>query len=112
MRTLLDEEPWLFFTLDVAHAMAKSEEEILRYIEICHDRLINVHISRFDRGKPHLPLDRNTSMETVMESLKDHHYDGSLTLEIEDLSLDHALTAEEKVALLSRECAFMQECME
>ena len=88
MRLLLDEEPWLFFTLDVAHAMAKSEDEVIRYIELCHDRLINVHLSRFDHGKAHFPLDRHTSMEKVMESLKDHHYNGSLTLEIEDLNLD------------------------
>jgi len=111
MRGLLDEEPWLFFTLDVAHAMAKSEEETIRFIELCHDRLINVHISRFDHGKAHYPLDRSPSMERVMESLKDHHYDGSLTLEIEDLNLD-PLTSEEKIALLARDCAFMQECME
>jgi sugar phosphate isomerase/epimerase len=112
MRLLLDEEPWLFFTLDVAHAMAKSEDEVIRYIELCHDRLINVHISRFDRGKAHFPLDRYASMEKVMASLKDHHYNRSLTLEIEDLNLDRSLTAEEKVALLARDCAFMQECME
>ncbi|MCK9590533.1 MAG: sugar phosphate isomerase/epimerase [Methanoregula sp.] len=112
MRVLLDEEPWLFFTLDVAHAMAKSEDEVIRYIELCHDRLINVHISRFDRGKAHFPLDRSASMEKVMESLKDHHYNGSLTLEIEDLNLDRSLSAEEKVALLARDCVFMQECME
>jgi len=112
MRLILDEEPWLFFTLDVAHAMAKSENEAIRYIELCHDRLINVHISRFDRGKAHFPLDRSPSMEKVMASLKDHSYDGSLTLEIEDLNLAHPLTAEEKVALIARDCAFMQECME
>jgi len=112
MRQLLDEEPWLFFTLDVAHAMAKSEDEAIRYIELCHDRLINVHISRFDRGKAHFPLDRSPSMENVMASLKDHSYDGSLTLEIEDLNLAHPLTAEEKVALLARDFSFMQECME
>src|SRR5665647_1068377 len=112
MRSLLDEEPWLFFTLDVAHAMAKSEDEAIRYIELCHDRLINVHISRFDRGKAHFPLDRSASMKNVMGSLKDYHYDGSLTLEIEDLNLDNPLSAEEKVALLARDCAFMQECME
>jgi sugar phosphate isomerase/epimerase len=112
MRSLLDEEPWLFFTLDVAHAMAKSDDEVIRYIELCHDRLINVHISRFDRGKAHFPLDRSASMEKVMESLKDHNYNGSLTLEIEDLNLDRTLSAEEKVALLSRDCVFMQECME
>jgi sugar phosphate isomerase/epimerase len=111
MRSLLDDEPWLFFTLDVAHAMAKSEEETIRYIELCNDRLINVHISRFEKGKAHFPLDRYPSMKRVMESLKDHHYNGSLTLEIEDLNLDRTLTAEEKVALLSRDYAFMQECM-
>lgn len=112
MRSLLDEEPWLFFTLDVAHAMAKSEDEVIRFIELCHDRLINVHISRFDHGKAHFPLYRHPSMEKVMESLKDHHYNGSLTLEIEDLNLDRTLTAEEKVALLARDCTFMKECME
>jgi sugar phosphate isomerase/epimerase len=51
-------------------------------------------------------------MATVMESLKDHHYNGSLTLEIEDLNLDRPLSAGEKVALLARDCAFMKECME
>ncbi len=112
MRMLLDDEPWLFFTLDVAHAMAKSEDEVIRYIELCHDRLINVHISRFDRGKAHFPLERSAFMETVMESLKDHHYQGSLTLEIEDLNLDRPYSAEEKVELLARDCAFMHECME
>jgi sugar phosphate isomerase/epimerase len=111
MRELLDEEPWLFFTLDVAHAMAKSEDEVFRYIELCHDRLINVHISRFDHGKAHFPLDRSPSMERVMECLKDCHYDGSLTLEIEDLNLG-PLTSDEKIALLARDCAFMRECME
>ena len=112
MRTLLDEEPWLCFTLDVAHAFSKSEEEVIRYIELCHDRLINVHISRFDHGKAHFPLDRHASMERVMECLQDHRYDSCLTLEIEDLNFTGPLTAEEKVAVLARDCAFMQECME
>ena len=112
MRLLLDEEPWLFFTLDVAHAMAKSVYEPVRYIELCSDRLINVHISRFDNGIAHYPLDRHTSMAKVMESLKEHHFKGSLTLEIEDLNMKNPLTYEEKIALLARDCAFMRECME
>jgi sugar phosphate isomerase/epimerase len=111
MRSLLDEEPWLFFTLDVAHAMAKSDDEPIRYIELCSDRLINVHISRFDRGKAHYPLDRHTSMANVMGSLKEHKFKGSLTLEIEDLNLPHPLSYEEKIELLARDCAFMRECM-
>ena len=112
MRTLLDEEPWLFFTLDVAHAFSKSEDEAIRYIELCHDRLINVHISRFDRGKAHFPLDRHASMARVMECLKDLRYDGCLTLEIEDLNFERLLSAEEKIAILSEDCIFMRECME
>jgi len=112
MRTLLDEEPWLFFTLDVAHAFSKSEDEAIRYIELCHDRLINVHISRFDRGKAHFPLDRHASMARVMECLKDLRYDGCLTLEIEDLNFERLLSAEEKIAILSEDCIFMWECME
>lgn len=112
MRTLLDDEPWLFFTLDVAHALSKSADEVIRYIELCHDRLINVHISRFDHGKAHFPLDRNASMARVMECLKDYRYDGCLTLEIEDLNFDCPLPAEEKIAVLTRDCAFMKECME
>ncbi len=68
--------------------------------------------SRFYNGKAHYPLDRDTSMATVMESLKEHHFKGSLTLEIEDLNLPHSLSYEEKIALLARDCAFMRECME
>jgi sugar phosphate isomerase/epimerase len=112
MRRLLDDEPWLFFTLDVAHALSQSEDEVIRYIELCHDRLINVHISRFDHNKAHFPLERSPSMARVMECLKDFRYDGCLTLEIEDLNFDHPYSAEEKIALLTRDCAFMQECME
>jgi sugar phosphate isomerase/epimerase len=112
MRQLLDDEPWLFFTLDVAHAFSRSETEAIRYIELCHDRLANVHISRFDHGRAHFSLDRDPSMARVMECLKDHRYDGCLTLEIEDLNFDRPFSAEEKIEVLARDCAFMWECME
>jgi sugar phosphate isomerase/epimerase len=112
MRSLLDDEPWLFFTLDVAHAMSKSVDEVIRYIDLCSDRLINVHISRFDNGKAHYPLDRHMSMAKVMESLKEHHFKGSLTLEIEDLNLPHPLSHEEKILLIARDRAFMREYMD
>ena len=62
MRSLLDEEPWLFFTFDVAHALSGSDDDAIRYIELCHERLVNVHLSRFDLGKAHYPLDRHDSM--------------------------------------------------
>ena len=109
MRMLLDNEPWLFFTFDVAHALSRSEEEAIRYIELCHDRLVNVHISRFDHGKAHYPLDNHASMARVLENLKDYNFDGSLTLEIEDLNFNRSYSAEEKIAVLARDCAFMKE---
>jgi hypothetical protein len=50
-------------------------------------------------------------MAQVMECLKDHRFAGCLTLEIEDLNFDRPFSAEEKIAVLARDCAFMQECM-
>jgi sugar phosphate isomerase/epimerase len=111
VRQLLDDEPWLTFTLDVSHALAKSDEEPLRYIELCHDRLANVHISRKEERTLHLPLDRRPLMAMVMHALRDAGYTGPLTLEIDDLNFPHPLSAEEKIAVLSRDCAFMRECM-
>lgn len=111
VRELLDDEPWLFFTLDTSHALAKSDEEPLRYIELCHDRLANVHLSRKEGKTLHLPLDRNPLMETILLALKDAGYTGPLTLEIDDLNFPHPLSADEKIAILSRDRAFMHECM-
>jgi sugar phosphate isomerase/epimerase len=111
VRQLLDDEPWLFFTLDTSHALAKSDAEPLRYIELCHDRLANVHISRKVGKTLHYPLDNSPLMATVMHSLKDNGYAGPLTLEIDDLNFPHSLTAEEKIAVLSHDRAFMHECM-
>jgi sugar phosphate isomerase/epimerase len=112
MRELLDDEPWLFFTLDVSHALSKSEEEPIRYIELCHDRLANVHISRVEGKKLHFPLAKSPVMAKVMDSLRDNGYDGSLTLEIEDLNLGRPYSSGEKIALLAQDCAFMHSCMD
>jgi sugar phosphate isomerase/epimerase len=112
VRQLLDDEPWLSFTLDVSHALAKSDEEPLNYIVLCHDRLVNVHLSRKAGKTLHHPLDENPLMATVMQALKDVKYSGPLTLEIDDLTFPHVLSAEEKIAVLARDRAFMRECME
>jgi sugar phosphate isomerase/epimerase len=112
VRNLLDEEHWLYFTLDIAHALAKDDEEPIRYIELCGDRLANVHISRKEGKTLHLPLDRSPGMARVIKALLDIGYRGSLTLEIDDLNFPHHLSAEDKIAVLARDRAFMQECME
>jgi sugar phosphate isomerase/epimerase len=112
MRAVLDEEPWLFFTLDISHALAQSEEAAVRYIELCSDRLVNVHISRIDGTTLHRPLDRSPVIARILTALQDHHFKGGLILEIEDLTFDHTLSAQEKIAILARDCVFMHECMD
>jgi sugar phosphate isomerase/epimerase len=111
IRELLDDEPWLFFTLDTSHALAKSDEEPFRYIELCHDRLANVHLSRKEGKTLHLPVDRSPEMAGIMEALCDAGYTGPLTLEIDDLNFPRVLSVEEKIAVLARDREFMQECM-
>ena len=112
VRQLLDDEPWLFFTLDIAHALAASDEAPGSFIELCHDRIANVHISRKEGRTLHLPLDRSPVMAGVMRDLRDVGYDGPLTLEIDDLNLTPPQSADEKVAILARDRAFMAECMD
>lgn len=112
MRDLLDNEPWLNFTLDVSHALLNNKKEPARYIELCHDRLRNVHLSRVSGGKPHFPLSRDPRMAEVMQMLKDHGFSGSLTLEIEDLTFESVLSSQEKIHVLASDCDFMREVMQ
>ena len=111
VRRLLDDEPWLFFTLDTSHALVQSDDEPFRYIELCHDRLANVHISRRQGKTLHLPLESDPLMAGIVHALGDCGYTGPLTLEIDDLNFPHPLTAEEKIAVLSRDRAFMRNCL-
>jgi len=110
MRELLDDEPWLSFTLDVAHAIAGSPDDLFRYIELCGDRLANVHISRAEGKRLHLPLDNSPAMAQVVLALRDHGYNGPLTLEIEDLNFGRPLTSQEKISLLAADRAFLEHC--
>jgi sugar phosphate isomerase/epimerase len=111
VRQLLDDEPWLSFTLDTSHALAQSDEEPFRFIELCHDRLANVHLSRKQGKNLHFPLDRDPLMEAILFALRDAGYCGPLTLEIDDLNFPGGLCAEEKIAILARDRAFIRECM-
>ncbi len=111
MRELLDQEPWLWFTLDISHAMGTSIAEVKRYIDLCGDRLANVHVGRAERGRMHLPMARRQDMGDLIRYIGRSGYEGNLTLEIEDLAFTHDLCSEEKVLLLSREVAFMRESL-
>jgi len=109
MRELLDKEPWLDFTLDVSHALAGRPADLSEYIQLCGDRLVNVHLSRVDGKRLHLPLDKNPVMAEVIRSLLDTGYKGPLTLEIDDLNFSRRLTAQEKIGILASDRAFIEK---
>lgn len=106
---LLEREPWLSFTLDMGHAMMTSCDEVLRFIDLCGDRLVNVHVSALGgNGRPHHPIHDDPSAQRVLAELADRGYGGYLTLELEDMVFPEPLSSEEKVVLLARE----QEALE
>jgi sugar phosphate isomerase/epimerase len=49
-------------------------------------------------------------MEQVVLALRDHGYNGPLTLEIEDLNFGRPFTSQEKVSLLAADRAFLEQC--
>ena len=109
VREVLDREPWLYFTLDVSHAMGTSVEEVHTYIDLCHERLANVHISRAEDGRMHLPPAGSPDITEILRHLDEVGYAGPLTLEIEDMNFSHVLSSEEKILVLMEQLAFMKE---
>jgi len=107
MRELLDDEPWLWFTLDVAHALAGNGSDLSEYIHLCADRLVNVHLSRKNGMRLHFPLDNSPEMAGVLTLLAENAYTGPLTLEIDDLNFEKKFTADEKTAVLRADRAFI-----
>jgi sugar phosphate isomerase/epimerase len=111
LRRLLDQEDWLWFTLDTSHAMGTSLAEVQEYIEVCGDRLANVHLSRSTDGKMHLALSGHPDGRAVLVMLRDAGYRGPVTLELEDLRFDRTYSIDEKVALIASECAFIRSVL-
>jgi sugar phosphate isomerase/epimerase len=109
MRELLDDEPWLQFTLDTSHALATSRKEVNRFIDLCGDRLSMVHLSRAENGRTHLPLSGGDQGEEILKALMDSGYQGPLSLEIEDRNFTHDLSLEERITLLMRDLAYVRE---
>ncbi|MBP2145948.1 sugar phosphate isomerase/epimerase [Methanofollis sp. W23] len=111
MRETLDAHPWLWFTLDVAHAMTVSGAEVARYLETCGDRIANVHLSMVAEGQRHLPVAGREEACEVVRALRDAGYRGPLTLEIEDQVFAHPLSLEEKVMVLRDEHRYITCCL-
>lgn len=101
---VLEREPWLWFTLDIGHAMMISLDEVTRFMDLCIDRMANVHVSAIgENGRPHHPIHGNPTAVRVLTELADRGYDGYLTLELEDMVFPEPLSSEEKIVLLMRE---------
>lgn len=109
MREVLDREPWLWFTLDISHATGRPGDTVFRYIDLCGDRLVNVHVGRAADGRMHLPVVGDQEVAEVIGHLADSGYQGNLTLELEDRNFSHDLSSEEKVLLLAREVSFLRD---
>ena len=101
---VLEREPWLRFTLDMGHAMMTSCDEVLRFIDLCIERMVNVHVSGLgENGRPHYPIHDDPDAMRVLTELADRGYDGYLTLELEDMVFPGALSSEEKIVVLKRQ---------
>jgi sugar phosphate isomerase/epimerase len=108
VREVLDQEPWLWFTLDVSHALGVSVEEVFSYIDLCGDRLATVHLGKADAGTMHLPVSGSARIATVLHRLADAGFSGTITLEIEDRNFDHDLSSEEKIILLRDQAGYIR----
>lgn len=108
---LLEREPWLYFTLDMGHALMTSVGEAIRYIDLAGERLVNVHVSATKNGRPHYPIHPDENAKMILEALAERGYAGYLTLELQDLHFSHELTSEEKILLLMKEQAVLRDIM-
>jgi sugar phosphate isomerase/epimerase len=111
VRELLDREAWLSFTLDVSHALGEGDGEVFSYIDLCSDRMVNVHLGRANDGKMHLPVVGSAEIEAVLHHLADAGFDGTISFEIEDMHFPHELSSEEKVIFLRKQADFVRDCL-
>jgi len=106
---VLDERPWLGFTLDLAHALVRSEDEVAAYIDVGGDRIWNVHVSGVADGMVHVPPGYDKRVYRALAALEESGYNDRLTLEIEDRTLTGPLSSGEKIILLMHEADRIRE---
>ncbi len=111
VREILNQEPWLWFTLDVSHAMGESVEEVFSYIDLCGDRLATVHLGKADGGTMHLPVNGSSRIADILCHLADAGFTDTITFEIEDRNFDHDLSSEEKIVILRAQAAYVRSLL-
>lgn len=109
---LLEENNWLYFTLDIAHALKASEKDSFRYIDLLFDRIINVHVSGANQNKTHTLPHSDENVKKILTYLSDCGYNRHLTLELEDLNLGRRYNHLEKTEIISNEINFIKNIFE
>jgi sugar phosphate isomerase/epimerase len=104
---LLNEEEWLCFTLDTAHALASGEERLNKFIDLNFDRIANIHLSTVNNSERHLPVSGDVSIAGFLEKISGLGYNGHITLEIEDLNFPDKLSAKEKTEIIRGEIKYV-----
>lgn len=106
--SLLEKEPWLHFTLDIAHTFAGNTGEAAEYIEHLYNRIAVVHVSACESGRMHCRCRDNPNVAEVLTHLAACGYDGPLILEIEDLTFQPDLSLREKTEIISEDAAWIR----
>jgi sugar phosphate isomerase/epimerase len=112
MEEILENEKWLYFTFDIAHAIKNSKREAIKFVDLFFEKIENIHVSGVKGEKTHtLPKNCGDTKE-VLIYLSDCGYNKHLTLEIEDLNFKRYLDAKEKITLLTEQIEFMENIFE
>lgn len=110
--SVLEKEPWLFFTLDIAHTFAGKENEAAEYIEHLCNRIAVVHVSACVDGRMHCRSKGNAGVAQVLTRLAEYGYAGPLILEIEDLIFQPDLPLSKKTEIIADETAWIRTFFE
>ncbi|MFH0966185.1 MAG: sugar phosphate isomerase/epimerase family protein [Methanobacteriota archaeon] len=105
---VLKKRDWLSFTLDACHTSSQGVSVLSEFIEGADDRIANVHLSGAAGKVLHLPAKGNAWADTALEALVDAGYNGLITLEINDLSVDQPLTYAEKIEILANDVEYVR----
>ena len=106
MREVLDEYSWLSFTFDYAHAQAAGDP--FSFIELCSDRMVNIHASLGRTGAMHSPLAGTPEGEALKTVLHKTGYQGRVTYEFEDLNFK-TLSLQDRTEILAKETQWYRE---
>lgn len=112
MREVLDRETWLYFTLDVSHALSVSLDSALQYVSLCSDRMVSIHMSLPGPGRRlHYPVGSSREIVSLLKAIVRKGFDGTITFEIDDMNFPKTMSSLEKIECIAGECSGMKAMM-